>query len=392
MDPLVPIKNHLFTPGPTEVPEAVLRAMSGSIIHHRSPQWQEVFDRVLRKLPPIFGTSGEVAMFTSSGSGAMESAIVNLVNPGDEICVSSFGRFGARWADIAERYGIVVHHHKTERGQRPDPGEVAAFVAQHPASVALFTTHSETATGAVSDAGAIAAAVRAKVGDEILLVLDAISSLGAVEVRMDEWAYDCVVTGSQKALMVPPGLAFAAVNERAWKRCETVASPRFYLDWRKALVAHRKSPSSTPFTPALTIVLGLDVALDLLAQEGLPNVYRRHQLLGRATRAAARALGIELFGPDDDSSAVLTAMRVPDGIDGALVPKTLRSYGVTIAGGQDDLKGKIFRVGHCGHINALDMVLAVAALERGLVELGADIPVGAGVAAVQQSLVATPVA
>lgn len=392
MEDLRPVKTHLFTPGPTPVPDEVLRTMAAPLIHHRTPQWQAQFGEVLDKLPRLFGTSGEVAMFTSSGSGAMESAVANLVEPGDEVCVASFGRFGARWVDIAQRYGATVHHHTTQPGQRPDPGEVARFVATRPNTRVLFTTHSETATGTVSDAGAIARAVYDLVGDRVLLVLDAISSLGAIEVRADEWGYDAVVSGSQKALMTPPGLAFASVSPAAWRRCEAIETPRFYFDWRKALAAHRNLPSSTPFTPALTLVLGLNVALDMVFDEGLDRVYERHIALGRAARCGVRALGLELFGPDDDSSAVVTAVRVPDGIDGVRIPAILRNYGVTIAGGQDDLKGLIFRLGHCGYVNAFDIVLCMAALERGLVELGLDIQVGAGVAAAQQSLIGTPVA
>jgi aspartate aminotransferase-like enzyme len=392
MDDIRPLKTLLFTPGPTPVPDAVLRVMAAPIIHHRTPQWQEQFGSVLERLPALFGTAGEVAMFSSSGSGAMESAVANLVRAGDEVVVASFGRFGARWADIAERYGATVHHHRTELGERPDPAAIGAFVAKHPDATVVFTTHSETATGAVSDAGAIGAAVRAAAGDDVLLVLDAISSLGAVEVQADAWGYDVVVTGSQKALMVPPGLAFASINARAYEYSQDVDTPRFYLDWRKALNAHRKSPASTPFTPALTIVLGLGAALDMIFDEGLERVYARHIALGRAVRAGVQALGLDLFSPDDDSSAVVTAVRVPDSLDdGTKIPGTLRRYGVTIAGGQDELKGKIFRLGHCGYVNQFDAVTCLAALERALVELGVDIPVGAGVAAAQASLVDSPV-
>lgn len=382
-----PIKTHLFTPGPTPVPPEVLAAMAAPVIHHRTPAFQTVLGEVLERLPTLFGTQHDVAMFTASGTGAMESAVANLVEPGDEVLVAEFGRFGQRWAQLAERFGATVHVHSTERGQRPDPGGVAAFVAEHPAARVFFTTHSETSTGAVSDAGAIAAAIRGTGREDLMLVLDAISSIGAVECRMDDWTYDVVVTGSQKALMTPPGLAFAAISPRAFEHAQNATAPRLYLDWAKALGAHRKSPASTPFTPALTVVLGLQVALAMIDEEGLANVYRRHVDLGRAARAAVRALGFELFGPDDDSSAVLTAVRVPDGVDGAGIPKRMRDYGVTIAGGQDDLKGQIFRLGHTGYVNAFDSVLCIAALERALVELGMDIDTGAGVAAAQRSLV-----
>jgi aspartate aminotransferase-like enzyme len=381
-----PRKTRLFTPGPTPVPDEVLRALSAPIIHHRTPQWQRSFQEVLNGLRALYGTSGEPVMYTASGTGAMESAVCNLVEAGDEVIVASFGRFGERWAEIATAYGATVHHHQTVWGDRPDHDAIAEFAAQHPNAKVLFTTHSETATGAVSDAAAIASAVRAKRGD-LLLVLDAISSLGAIPIHMDEWGYDAVITGSQKALMVPPGLAFAALSEKAEQRTNEVSTPRFYLDWRKTLAAQRKSPPSTPFTPALTIVLGLEVALDMIAREGSEAIHDRHVLYGRATRAAVAALGLDLFGPDDDSSCILTSVRVPDGVDGAAIPKKMRDeYGITIAGGQAHLKGKIVRLGHCGWVDVFDLVGMVAAFERALVELGHDAPVGEGVAAAQRVL------
>lgn len=388
---LHPRKVHLFTPGPTPVPDEVLRELSAPIIHHRTPQWQEAFGEVLQGLKRVFGTEHDVATFASSGSGAMESAVANLVRPGDEVVVAAHGRFGMRWAQMAERYGATVHVHETERGQRPDPDEVGAFVASKPNTRVVFCTHSETSTGGVSDAQALAASIKAQAGDDVLLVLDAISSLGAARVEADAWGWDSVVAGSQKALMVPPGLAFASISPRALERARETTDGRWYLDWPKAVDAHRKSPPSTPVTPALTIVLGLKVALEIMFDEGLDGVFERHVRLGRATRAAVHALGFELFSPDHDSSVALTAVRVPDGVDGTKIPSKLKEYGVTIAGGQDDLKGKIFRLGHCGWVNELDVVLMIAALERGLVELGMEIEVGAGVAAAQRSFLATGV-
>jgi aspartate aminotransferase-like enzyme len=386
-----PRKTHLFTPGPTPVPDAVLREMSAPIIHHRTAQWQEAFGEVLDGLKRVFGTEHDVATFGASGSGAMESAVANLVRPGDEVVVAAHGRFGMRWAQMAERYGAVVHLHETERGRRPDPDEVGAFVASHPNARVAFCTHSETSTGAVSDAQALAESIRAQAGEDVLRVIDAISALGAAPMQADAWGWDSVISGSQKALMVPPGLAFASISPRALERARETTAGRWYFDWPKTVDAHRKSPPSTPVTPALTIVLGLRIALDIMFEEGLDEVYARHVRLGRATRAAVAALGFELFSPDDDSSVALTAVRVPEGVDGTRIPALLKDYGVTIAGGQDDLKGKIFRLGHCGWLNELDIVLMLAALERGLVELGVDIEPGAGVAAAQRSLLASGV-
>ena len=384
MEPLRPKKTHLFTPGPTPVPDAVLREMSAPIIHHRTAVYQEAFGEVLTGLKRVFGTEHDVATFASSGSGAMESAVANLVRPGDEVVVAMHGRFGKRWAQISERYGAKVHLHETEKGQRPDPDEVGAFAARFPNARVVFATHSETSTGAVSDAKELAASIKAQAGDDPLLVLDAISSLGASEMRADEWGWDSVIAGSQKALMVPPGLAFASISPRALERARETTEGRWYFDWAKTVDAHRKNPPSTPVTPALTIVLGLRVALEMMFEEGLDAVYARHIRLGRATRAAALALGFELFSPDHDSSTALTAVRVPDGLDGTKVPGKLKEYGVTIAGGQDELKGKIFRLGHCGWVNELDQVLMISALERALVELGYEFEVGEGVAAAQR--------
>ena len=386
-----PRKVHLFTPGPTPVPDEVLRELSAPIIHHRTAQWQEAFGEVLAGLKRVFGTEHDVATFASSGSGAMESAVSNLVGAGDEVVVAAHGRFGMRWAQMAERAGATVHVHETERGQRPDPDEVGAFVASKPNVRAVFCTHSETSTGAVSDAQALAASIRSQAGEDPFLVLDAISSLGAAPMQADAWGWDSVVAGSQKALMVPPGLAFASISPRALEHARKTTHGRWYFDWPKTVDAHRKTPPSTPVTPALTIVLGLKVALEMMFEEGLDGVFTRHVRLGRATRAAVEALGFELFSPDHDSSVALTGVRVPEGVDGTKIPAKLKEYGVTVAGGQDDLKGKIFRLGHCGWVNELDVVLMIAALERGLVELGIDIEVGAGVAAAQRSFLATGV-
>lgn len=387
MQPIRPKKTHLFTPGPTAVPDAVLAAMAAPVIHHRTPAYQEAFGEVLTGLKRVFGTEHDVVTFGASGSGAMESAVVNLVQPGDEVVVAAHGRFGTRWAQMAERVGARVHLHETERGLRPDPDEVGAFVASHPNARVVFATHSETSTGAVSDPSALARSIREQAGSDPLLVLDAISGLGAAPMHADTWGWDCVVAGSQKALMVPPGLAMASISPRALARARETTAGRWYFDWPKNVDAHRKNPPSTAVTPPLTIVLGLGVALEIMFEEGLEAIYDRHVRLGRATRSAVTALGFELFSPDDDSSCVLTAVRVPDGVDGTKIPSKLREFGVTIAGGQDDLKGKIFRLGHCGWVNEFDQVLMVAALERALVEVGMDIEVGAGVAAAQRSLV-----
>ena len=384
-----PTKIHLFTPGPTSVPDEVLRAMSAPVIHHRTVAFQQVLSRVLAGVARVIDTTNDIVMFTSSGTGAMESAVANLVQPGDEVVVASFGRFGERWAELATRYGATVHHHATEWGQRPDPQSVATYVAEHPNARVVFTTQSETSTGTVSDTAALASAIRqTDGGSNRVLVLDTISGLGAAELHADAEGWDVVVTGSQKALMVPPGLAFASVSPAAEQWATSRDARGFYFDWGKGLAASRKQPPSTPFTPALTLVIGLDIALRMMLEdEGMDAVYARHVRHGRAVRAAVAALDLELFGPDDDSSCVLTAVRVPDEMDGTKIPAKLKEYGVTIAGGQAHMKGRIIRLGHCGWMNDFDVVTCIAALERGLTELGMNITPGAGVAAAQQVLI-----
>lgn len=390
MQTLRPRKTHLFTPGPTPVPDAVLRAISAPMIHHRTPQWQGEFEEVLGGLQQVFGTQHPVAVFASSGTGAMESAVANLVALGDEVVVASFGRFGERWAEIATSWGATVHHHRTEWGTRPDPDSIAEYCAQHTSAKVVFCTHSETSTGTVSDARALAGALRRSCGEDTILVLDAISALGAAPMQMDKWGWDVVVSGSQKALMTPPGLGFAAISDRAQAMAARRAGQgahTFYFDWERTLKAQAKSPASTAFTPAASIVQGLRVALEMMFEEELDHIYLRHARHGAAIRAGVKALGFDLFSPDDSSSVVLTAVAIPDGVDGAAIPKQMRDeYGVTVAGGQVHLKGKIVRLGHCGWVNDFDMLVCMGAFERALTELDVTIPAGQGVAAVQQSL------
>jgi aspartate aminotransferase-like enzyme len=360
------------------------------MIHHRTPQWQGEFEQVLTGLQRVIGTTYPVAVFASSGTGAMESAVANLVAPGDEVVVASFGRFGERWAEAATSWGATVHHHRTEWGKRPDPDAIAEFCAQHPSASVVFCTHSETSTGTVSDAPALASALRRACGDDAVLVIDAISALGAAPMKMDEWGWDVVISGSQKALMCPPGLGFAAISDRARAYAASRGESRvrsFYFDWEKTVKAQAKSPASTAFTPASSIVQGLRVALELMFDEGLEHIYERHARHGAAIRAGVQTLGFDLFSPDDPSSVVLTAVAIPDNVDGAAIPKQMRDeYGVTVAGGQAHMKGKIVRLGHCGWVNDFDMLICIGAFERALTELGVDAPVGTGVAATQQSL------
>ena len=369
----MPEKRYLMTPGPTPVPPEVLAAMSEPVVHHRSPDFRVVFERCLGRLREVYRTNGDVLMFTASGTAAMESAVVNLLGPGDAATVVSAGYFGERWQALARAYGADVDIVEYEWGEVPSPDDLAARLAERPAK-AVFLTHSETSTGVVADVRSLAAAAK-EAG--ALVVVDAVSSLGAVPLETDAWGIDVVCSGSQKALMTPPGLAFVAVSAEA--KAARSSSPRFYLDWERTRRAQDKLDS--PYTPAVSIVAGLDVALGLLLEEGLEGAFERHARLGRACRAGARAMGLDLFSPDDDTSAVVTAIRAPEGVDSGDVVLALRDrHGITIANGQGTLKGHIFRIGHIGWFDVFDITTALAAVELSLAELGAEVERGVATA------------
>ena len=368
------MKRYLFTPGPTPVPPEVLAAMGAPVVHHRSPDFRPVYERTLARLREVCRTQSDVLLFTASGTGAFESAVVNLVTPGDPHLVVSAGSFGERWAAMTKAYGADVDELRYAWGETPDADDVRARLAEREAK-AVWVVQSETSTGVVADVQAIAEAARAA---GALVVVDAVSSLGAVPCETDAWGLDVVVSGSQKALMTPPGLGLAAVSDTAFEHRGSNA--RFYFDWERTRTAQRKLDA--PFTPPVSLVAALDVALGLLLDEGLQNVFERHVRLGRAARAGAKAMGLELFSPDDDRSAVVTAVRAPDGVDSGEIISTVRNrFGMTLANGQGDLKGKIFRIGHIGWFDVFDITTALAAVEIVLAELGADIERGAAVTA-----------
>jgi aspartate aminotransferase-like enzyme len=359
-------KRYLLTPGPTPVPPEVLAAIARPVVHHRSPDFRPVYERSLARLREVFRTEREVLLFGSAGTGVMDAAVANLVSSGDRVLVVSAGHFGERWVAIASAYGAEVERVQYGWGEIPAAEDVAARLRELGGAKAVLITHSETSTGVVCDLQALAAAV-AEAGS--LCVVDAVSSLGAVPLETDAWGLDVVVSGSQKALMTPPGLAMTAASERAWEARGD--APRFYFDWERTRKA--QALLDAPFTPPVSLVAGLDVALGLLLETGLEATFDRHARLGRACREGAKAMGLELFSPDEDRSAVVTAIRAPQGTDATELVRSLRDrFGITIANGQGELKGKIFRIGHIGYFDVFDITTALAAVELVLADLGAD--------------------
>jgi aspartate aminotransferase-like enzyme len=379
-------KRYLMTPGPTPAPPQVLAAIGQPVLHHRGPDFKQLYAECLGRLRTVFRTESEVLLFGGSGTGAMESAVANLCSIGDPVLVVSAGYFGERWAALARAYGADVDHLRYAWGEIPSADDVAARLRERPANV-VYLTHSETSTGVVSDLPPFAAAA---LEAGALSVVDAISSLGAVPLETDDWRIDVVASGAQKALMTPPGLAMISASGAAWDARERAASPRFYFDWERT----RKGQATldAPVTPPVTLVAGLDVALGILLEEGLDAAFERHVRLGRACREGVKAMGLELFSPDDDSSAVVTAIRAPDGIDSDELVLLLRDrHGITLAPGQGELKGKIFRIGHIGYYDVFDITTALAAVELALVELGADVERGVAVTRALEAFEHTPV-
>jgi serine---pyruvate transaminase len=377
------VKQYLMTAGPTPLPPQVSQVMAEPMLYHRAPAFLDVYARVLGSLKGVFQTSGEVLLFAASGTGSMESAVANLTRPGERALVASCGKFGERWAELCDAYGAATVHYEAGWGYKVEPADLDRELSEHEGVKVVFTSFSETSTGVVNDVQSLTEVAHRH---GALLAVDAVSGIGAVPLPQDEWGVDVVVAGSQKALMSPPGLAFASPNEAALAHAaEGGGAGRYYFDWRRTLDGQRKDPPDSPFTPAVGLVLALDVALRLIEQEGLEAVYERHRLLGRATREAIKALELDLFSPEDRNANVVTAIRLPDTIDGTRVPKVMRDrYGVTIAGGQGKLKGKIARIAHCGYFGAFDIVVTISAFEMTLRELGHQVELGAGVAAAQR--------
>lgn len=374
------MKKYLLAPGPTPVPEAILEKMAEPMVHHRTPAFKAMVGEAIEGLKYIFQTQNDVLIFTSSGTGAMEGAVSNVINPGDKAIVARGGKFGERWGEIIEKFGGKPLYIDLEWGSPVDPADVEKLLKENPDVKAVYTQLTETSTCVVmpvKELGEIVAKTDA------LLVIDAISGLGGQEFYMDDWKVDICVAGSQKGLMLPPGHAYAAVSEKAWKVIDNCTQPNYYFNWKK----YRKklADNTDPYTGSVLHVKGLLVAIDMIKKAGLENMFYQYKVLGKAVRAAVGALGLKVFA--NPSCNVATAVSVPDSVDGLALVKMLRDkYGFTIAGGQAHVKGKIFRIAHMGYIEIFDIISVISALEICLHELGWKFEWGAGLTAAQEIL------
>ncbi len=375
------MKQRLLTPGPTPVPEETLLELAKQVTYHRTPQFRAILAEVLEDLKYVYCTKNAVLVLTSSGTGGMEAAVSNVVPPGGKAICLIAGRFGERWRSLCKAFGAEPIVVTAPYGETVQPEQLAQVLAEHPDAVAVCATLCETSTGVVSDVEAYGKLVAAT---PAVLLIDAISGLGATPCRTDDWHVDICVTGSQKALMMPPGLAFVSVSDKAWKKIDANTAGRsFYFDLKK--YRDKLKDPDTPYTPANTLVRALRHSLKRLRAEGIENVWARHARMAAAARAGVEALGLELFAKEPAEG--LTVFKVPEGVDGvALLSKLEKQYGLKLAGGQDTLKGKIVRLAHMGWADSFDVLAALAGLELVLLEMGYAFEVGAGVAAAQREL------
>lgn len=378
------MKRYLLAPGPTQVPPEALLAMARPIIHHRAPDFDELFGQVREDLKWLFQTRNDVLVLASSGTGAMEGAVANFLSPGDKALVVNGGKFGERWGKLGKAFGAQVHELKVEWGHAVDPQQIADALKKDPSIKAVYIQASETSTGVAHDTKAIAEIVRTY--EDTILVVDAITALGVFDVKTDEWGLDVVVAGSQKAFMLPPGLAFVSVSDKAWRMADKAKNSLFYFNFKKERDSQLKN--QTAFTPAVSMIIGLQEVFRMLKEEGLTEIFARQARLAHAMREGAKAAGLSLFAKQSPSDA-LTAISAPEGVDGQAVYRNLRTqYGITAAGGQDHLKGKIFRISHMGYVDRFDIIVALSAVEMVLKGLGHPVELGRGVAKVEELLMA----
>lgn len=374
-------KYYLLSPGPTPVPETVLSAAAEPIIHHRTPEFSKIFMEVTEGLKYVFGTKEDVYILAASGTGAMETAVINTLSPGDKVITINGGKFGERWGNICRAFGLDTKEVVLPWGEDFSPEQLAEEIKKNPGVKAVFTTLSETSTGAIFDIKGFGEVVAST---EAILVVDGISGLGATACHMDDWKIDVLVTGSQKSFMIPPGLAYLAFSPKAWKLVESSKLPKFYFDIKK----YRKNleKQTTPWTPAVSLIIQQKKALDIIKNLGLDNLLRHHQILGEATRAAVGAIGLELLAKKPGN--ILTAIKTPAGVDGNKLVKTMQNkYMAYISNAQEPHKGEFFRIAHLGYMGGFDIITALSALEMTLLDLGYDkFQAGASVAAAQKIL------
>lgn len=376
------LKRYLLAPGPTPVPPEVLLAMARPIIHHRAPEFDPIFAEVRAGLQWLFQTRHDVLMLAASGTGGMEGAVSNFLSPGDKALFVNGGKFGERWGKILKTFGAQAIEIKVEWGRAVDPQQVADALKNDPSIKAVYVQASETSTGVSHDVKTLGEIVKAY--DNTILVVDAITALGVFDIKTDAWGLDVVVTGSQKALMLPPGMAFVSVSDKAWAMAEKAKNAAFYFNFKKE--RENQIKNQTAFTPAVSLIIGLQEAFKIMKAEGLENIFARQARLARAMREGIQAAGLTLF-PKESPSDALTAVCAPEGIDGQAIYKNLRvQYGMTAAGGQDHLKGKIFRLSHMGYADTFDVIAALAATEMVLKGLGYPVKLGSGVGRAQEIL------
>jgi len=375
-------KTYLLAPGPTPVPETVNLEMAAPMVHHRTPQFSKIFGEAAEDAKYLFQTKQDVIILASTGTGGMESCITNLFSPGDKVLVVNGGKFGERWGKISQAYGLEPVWINVEWGQAVDVNKVKEALENDKDIRAVLVQASETSTAVAHPIEALSKLSRDR--DDVLLVVDGITGVGVFPLPMDEWGIDAIVTGSQKALQLPPGLALVALSDKAWKFADQSKCPHFYFDLKK----ERKNlaDKTSAYTPAVSLVIGLRAVLKSFKEEGIENVHKRHNRLARATRAATQALGLTMVAPDAPADS-LTGVFLPDGIDGGKFVKSLRDdFGVTMAGGQDQWKGKVVRIAHLGYVDTFDTIVAIAAIEMALKKFGHAVELGKGVAAAQEIL------
>lgn len=375
-------KRYVMSPGPTPVPPEILLAMAQPIIHHRGPQFKSILSEVREGLKYVFQTKNEVLIFAASGTGAMEGAVTNTLSPGDKALVVRGGKFGERWTEICMAYGIKVDNIDIEWGRSVDPDQIQKRLEKDPSIRAVFTQAHETSTGVKYPIMEIGDIINKH--ENTLIIVDAISAMGVFDIPVDTWHLDIVIGGSQKALMLPPGLSFVSVSDKAWKFVERSQLPKYYFDFLKERRYISKNQGA--YTSSVSLIIGLKEALNMIRKEGLEAIFNHHKRLSAATKAAVNAMGLKLYSKENLSEA-LTAIEAPKGIDGQKIVSIMREkYGITVAGGQGQAKGKIFRISHMGYIDAFDIIATISALELTLKELGYAGALGVGVKAAEEVL------